>query len=103
MSQQEIERVVERYSDSLLRLAMHHVKEQAQAQRGAQQMFPQVLHGISPFFPASRIQSLAFFLPADCFMRGRIYAHCIGRMTLRNCSMFVKFNTERMCMPDQGW
>lgn len=29
MSQQEIERVVERYSDSLLRLVMHHVKEQA--------------------------------------------------------------------------
>ena len=39
MSQQEIERVVERYSDSLLRLAMHHVKEQAQAQDIVQDVF----------------------------------------------------------------
>lgn len=31
-SQEEIERVVEQYSDSLLRLAMHHVHELAQAQ-----------------------------------------------------------------------
>ena len=39
MSQQEIERVVERYSDSLLRLVMHHVKEQAQAQDIVQDVF----------------------------------------------------------------
>ena len=39
LSQQAIERVVELYSDSLLRLAMHHVHEQAQAQDIVQEVF----------------------------------------------------------------
>lgn len=43
ISQQEIERVVKQYSDSLLRLALHHVHETAQAQDIVQDVFLQYI------------------------------------------------------------
>lgn len=83
MSQQMIERVVEQYSDSLLRLAMHHVQELAQAQDIVQEVF------------------LKYIQHADRFRDEEHEKAWLYRVTINECNSYHRhwWQKKRSAMP----